>query len=487
MHRAKNITFFLVLVVLALSVLQLHYSIFRESLLKGYALPAKPPDLKYFTWGRWFSRDFQQVTTTRVNDNTGFRTTLIRINNQYDFSCFGITHAPEFLEGKDHYLFEEGYIHEYTGKYFVGTRIIDKTLARLKDVSDSLASYNIPLILVYESGKPSIYPEFIPDRFHHGQRTMSNYDYFVSRSAKIGLPFLDITRYLLRVKDTARYPLFPRYGMHWSMYGVHLVADTLSRFIAKASGKTMPVFKVHHMHHSGNSLGSDYDVGDMFNLICPLKPTPEVYPMVSFRFIPEGTSSALVIADSYYNTLVETYGRKMFGKQDFWYYNSSVYPHQNEIPPVRADKTDLKQKLKKYDVILLMVSDINLHCCFWNFADEAFLAFHPEIKSSQLDKIENSVRIDREWFRFMVKKAQEQGRSLEDMIHGDAMYAFYSNYNNLPDKTYWDTIYHIAYDIKNNPQWFAVIEKKARERKISTDSMMIRDAIYTYGQWKIKH
>jgi hypothetical protein len=487
MQKVKSAVLFVVLAVLAISVIQLHYSLFAESPLKGYYSQSATPDLKYFTWQRWFSQDFQQVFVTRVNENMGFRNTLVRINNQYDYSCFGLTHAKGFLEGKNRYLFEEDYIHEYTGKYFIGTRAIDRKLSRLKNVMDSLAFYHIPLILVFEPGKASFYPEYIPDRFDPQQKTMSNYEYFAKRSGELGLTCLDLNRYFLQMKDTARFPLFPRYGMHWSLYGVNLAADKLSGFIGKVSGRQMPAFKIQSLQHSLQSRGTDYDIGEMLNLVCPLRATPGVYPHVLFDAMPAGTLSALVIADSYYVNLVETYGQKMFGKQDYWYYNYSMYPHQNEAPPLLADKTDLREKLKNYGVILLMVSEINLHCCFWNFADEAFLAFHPEIKDSQLDNIENSIRIDRQWFRFMVQKSREQHRPLEQVIRGDAEYTFCSNYQNLQGKGRQDTIQFLRLSIESNPEWLANVTRKAKELNLPVDSVMLHDAIYSYEQSKKNH
>lgn len=487
MHKVKFAVFLVLLLVLFSSAIQFRFSIFRELPLKGFFSQEAEPSLKYFTWRRWFSHDFQQVFSDRLNEHTGFRNSLIRINNQFDYTFFGIAHAKGFLKGKDRYLYEEDYIHEYTGRYFIGNKAIDKKMSRLKNVMDSLASYNIPLVLVFESGKASIYPEYIPSRFHPGGKTVSNYDYFLSRSSEIGMPFLDINQFLLDRKDTSRYPLFPRYGMHWSLYGVHLVADTLSRYLAGVSGKPMPAFKIRQLHHSGQSLGSDYDIGELLNLVCPLEATPGVMPLVSFSAIPDGTMSALVVADSYYIMLAETYGKKMFGRQEYWYYNSSLYPHQNEVPPVKADKTNLREKLKSYDLVMLMVSEINLHCGFWNFADEAFRAFHPEIQDSHLDDIENNIRIDREWFRFMVKKSMEQQRPLEEVIRTDAEYTFLTNYENLPGKGYMDSIQFLRLAIRNDPEWLANVTRKAETLDITVDSAIWMDAIYSYDQSKKNH
>jgi len=486
MRSVKTTLVFLILLSWAISLLQTHFHIFRDKPLMGYYNKKLPPELRYFTWKRWFSSIFQDDFSSRLNDNIGLRNSLVRVRNQFDYSLFGLLHAEGFVEGKNGYLYEEDYIHEYTGLYFIGTRAIEKKLSRLKNVMDSLAFYDIPLILIFEPGKASFLPEYIPDRFHPEKRGETNYEWFSKQAKELGISCLDLNRYFLLMKDTSRYPLFPRNGMHWSLYGVQLAADTMSKFFAGFTGKPMPEFHVQGLRFSENSLGTDYDIGDLLNLVCPLKRSPGVYPMVSFRSIPDGSLPALVVADSYYVNLVESYGKKMFGKQDYWYYNSSVYPHQNDIPQVKIDKTNLREKLKSYGVILLMVSEINLHCCFWNFADEAFRAFHPEIRDSRLYDFENTIRIDRGWFRFLVKKSVEQKLTLEKMIRVNAEYMFLSNYQNIEGKGRQDSIEYLRLGIKNNPGWMTKITRKAKKHNIPVDSMILLDAIYSYDQSKKK-
>ena len=191
-----------------------------------------------------------------------------------------------------------------------------------------------------------------------------------------------------------------------------------------------------------------------------------------------------MIADSYYVNIVDTFGKKIFRKQDYWYYNKKLYPYQNNNPPAYVDKSDLRNKLLGYDVILLMVSEINLHCGFWNFADEAYLAFHPEVKDPWVYQTENMIRNEREWFRFMVNKARLEKRTLEAMIHGDARYVVNSDPAKFPPQCYQDSIYQIAGLITNSADWFESVKKKAAEWQIPVDSMVMIDARYTYEEWK---
>jgi len=480
----KFLLFFFIILTLVISPLQMQFNFIKETSLKGYVVQSETPKLTFFTWERWFSSTFQNEFSTRLNNNIGLRKSLIRLNNQFDYSFFGLIHAKGFLQGLDHYLFEEEYLHEYNGDYFIGKAVIDKKLRRLKNIQDSLNAHNIRLLLVYEPGKASFYPEYIPGRFHPGKRTQTNYDYFSQRSGELGLSCLDINRYFLLMKGTARYPLFPPYGMHWSLYGIPFAVDTLIKSVELVTGTTLPKFKIRKLIRSQTPYGTDNDIGELLNLMFPLRHTISAFPLVTFDNRPAKTLSALVIADSYYINIVENYGNKIFKYQDFWYYNSTIYPYQHSNPPLEIDKSNLREKLKKYDVILLMVSEINLHCGFWKFADEAYCAFHPKVKDDYIYKIENDIRNDRSWFSLLVKRSKGEKVPLESMIRLNAEYVFYCNYSGYPQKTFLDSINYIVYNIRNNPDWMKVVTKKAREWKVPVDSVLILDAIWTYDHSK---
>ncbi len=487
MRLIKSCLLILTLLVLAASSLNYRNRLIREAPLTGYFQLHELPTVKLFTWRSWLSSSFQDEFSARLNDHTGLRNTLIRIANQVDYTLFGNIHAEGFIRGKEGYLFEEDYIHEYNGDFFIGQRVIDKKLSRLKNVTDSLSKYNIPLLLVYEPGKASFYPEFIPGRFRAGKPSASNLSFYLQRSREIGLSFMDMNGYFLKMKDTARYPLFPRYGMHWSLCGVPLAVDTLARAAGKLTGRQLPLFRTKQLLETETPLGTDNDIGALLNLACPMRATRGAFPLIAFENRPPAALKVLVIADSYYLNIIEDYGRKLFKTQDYWYYNKKLYPLQNHNPPALVDKSDLRNRLKQYDLVLVMVSEINLHCGFWNFADEAYLAFHPELRDPKVDSIENVIRNERIWFRFMVKKASLQGQTLEEAIHEDATYVFNTNYHNITGKSYWDSVYQVIYDIRNNSDWLSQIKKKAHDRRITLDSMLMMDAVYCYEQSKKKH
>jgi hypothetical protein len=204
------------------------------------------------------------------------------------------------------------------------------------------------------------------------------------------------------------------------------VIDTLTKYIGYIHKTELPSVKFEGIELSDKPRGTDFDIGVLLNLIFPLPATTLAYPVVSVSESGvEQKLSALVVADSYWVNIEQEAASRLFGKDEFWYYNSKVYPYViDDQNPVYIDKSNLKKKLEEFDVILLMSSEINLHCMFWNFIDEAYKAYNPGEKEDPVYAYENNIKNHREWFRFVVGKAQSEQRSVERMIRLDAAYMY---------------------------------------------------------------
>lgn len=489
MLTVKKTLIFLILLIIAISWFEFRFKWAKESPLKGYFISTvEPPDLKRFTWKRWMKGEFQQEFQTRIENHIGFRKSLYRLRNQWDYSLFRVCNSEGFISGRDGCLFEEDYILEYNGDYFIGEEALNKKMLRLKNVYDSLKAHHIELILVFEPGKASVMPEYIPGRYHPLNRSLSNQTFIKQKAVALEMPFLDLNEYFLKMKDTSRYPLFHKYGMHWSIYGVALAADTLKNYIAGRTGKQLPEIGIEKIEWSDTARLSDNDIGKTLNLLLPLPQSGGAYPVLKIEDDSlKRNLSALVIADSYYLNFCDGISDKLFKNEEYWYYNHKLYPYQDYNPPAYVDKSDLISIYKKYNIILLMVSEINMHNGFWNFADEAFLGFHPEFKDDHIYTIENEIRNERSWFRFMAKKAKSQGRPLHEMIRNDAEYTFYNNYSNIQGKTRQDSIIYLVLSIYKNQEWLSAVEKKAKEQNVTLDTMIRRDAEYLYDQSKQNH
>jgi len=427
MRLAKHLLFFVILSILAFPLIQSWSQLVNEQKLSGFFKLEAPPSWQLFSWTSWFTGTFQEETGRRIEDHIGMRTTLFRINNEYDYRLFGIPHAQGFVQGKEGFLFEEDYFFEYTGRYFIGKKTIDYKLEKLQKVYHQLEKAGITFLLVLEPGKASFFPEYIPEQYHPEERSLSNYDYITRRAADLGIPCMNLNELFIGMKDTSSYPLFPKYGMHWSIYGSLIAADTIRNYLEYACATDLPEIRIDRIDVTDSLRWTDKDIGNMLNLIFPLPPDTLAYPVLSFDSSSGRQLSVLVVADSYYVNIIHDITKHLFKEQEYWYYNSKLYPHiVDEDNPVYVDKSDLKAKLLKFNGILLMVSEINLHCGFWNFADEAYQAFYPDHADPPWYAEQNNILNERDWFRFIVIKAKESHLSLENAIIRDAKYVYHT-------------------------------------------------------------
>ena len=426
MRYLKTIWLILILLLLTLPWAQQQLALVQEKPLIGFFKLQPRPEWKFFTWHRWFSGEFQEAFESRLEDHIGFRPSLFRVQNEYDYRLFGIGHAEGFVRGKNGVMFEEDYIHEYTGEYFIGETPIRVKMEKLKAVQQQLDSMGTAFVLVFEPGKAGFAPENIPERFFWRETGTTNYEIYVKEASRLDLPVINLQEYFLLMKDTSRYPLYPQYGMHWSIYGASLAMDTLKRYIEKVRNIRLPEMVVEEIRVSDSLRWTDKDIADLLNLIFPLQASEMAYPKISFDTTqaPPGLS-VLVVADSYYINLINDYTPHLYDYQEFWYYNNKLYPHiGDDREPVYVDKSDLKNKLTTFDVVMLMVSEINLHCGFWNFADEAYKAFYPDHQDPPWYAYENQIRNERIWFRYMVEKAKNNHTTLENAIKRDAKFLY---------------------------------------------------------------
>lgn len=429
MKPLKHILVGIVGALLFLPLAQDGIRMMPEAKLQGFYQLAPKPEVGAFTWNHWFQGEFQEQFASRMEDHIGLRNYFVRIRNDYDYRLFRIPHARGFIQGKEGYLFEEDYILEYLGRYFIGESILETKLQKLKGAGEALKQVGIPLVLIIEPGKASFFPEYIPDLYDPLVKTMSNYDYVSRRITELEIPSIDLKVCFMQARDTSVYPLFPKYGMHWSVYGSALALDTMVNYIQSVIPADLPSFTFSGMELSDSPRYTDKDIADLLNLVFPLPGERLAYPVLTFDTVKPRKLNVLVVADSYFVNLVQLTAGHLFEGQEYWYYNSKIYPHiADDRNPVYVDKSNLHEKLQEFDLILLMVSEINLHCGFWNFADEVYQAFYPDYEDPPWYPYQNSILTTREWFRHVVSTAKERNVALGDAIIGNAKY-MYDNKN----------------------------------------------------------
>ena len=406
------------------------------------------PDSR-FSLSRWFSGDFQKEKELFVNDEFGFRELFIRVNNQISYTLFHTAHAQGIVIGKNNYLYEHGYIYAYYGSDFLGDSIIMHRMKKLQYVNTVLAKLHKTLILVFAPGKGSFYPEYIPDEDVQ-KRRRTNHDSYVSYANEFGINCIDLYSYFIKNKTKFKYPIFPKYGVHWSSYTDCLVADSLIRYIEHARNIHMP-----HILWSDIELGPpklrDADAEDAMNMLFRLKPDTLAYPRIQYESgIGKTKPSALVIADSYFNGMYDMGIFNCFSKSDLWYYNREVSNEDIYVgcitkPFWRLDRDllddyiylrphhdgiTLTNAIAKHDVIIIVATDGSLRDFGWNFIESTYdlLGGVPQKKmdaakrTAKLKEIIDYIKSDNNWMIGIEAQAKERKVSVDSTIMLNAIY-----------------------------------------------------------------
>jgi hypothetical protein len=409
------------MVLLFLPLVQMMYPIFKTVPLHGFYEKARCPDT--LNWSTWTNESFQKKYTKFVEDSFGLRDFLIRTNNQLNYSLFRRTEASKVVVGYHDCLYEENYILDYTGINFMGTAYLDELLRRTKLVQDTLKKIkNIDLIVVYEPGKASFYPEYIPEWYLKHKGPLSNMQYLIKRSKETGMTFLDLHSWFLSLKGKSKYPVYTTYGVHWTTYGMFLAGDTLARYIENIRHEDLPDMVWDDYRVTPNMRDEDFDIEATLNLLFELKHEALCYPEVSYR---SGHGKVkpklLTVGDSYYwgllgNHIIDS----LFSGQEYWYYNQGIWPDiwkPQNIPEV----LNLKDEVLKQDVILVMITEMNTYRAFWNFTDQLYELFYPNAPKNMYYKAVKEI-LQNDWeLREHRAKALKQNKSLEEVITGEAM------------------------------------------------------------------
>lgn len=417
MKGLKYILLLLIMLVVTVPAIQLKTRYFSMKSLKGqFARPAKPS----FSDSAWLEGRFQEQYVRFTEDSSGFRPALVRLYNQVDFSLFRLSHAGKITVGNDDYLFGDQYIESYLGKNFAGKTICEQRIARLKDLQRQLSEKNILLLLIFTPDKATFYPEKIPARYMEASvENPSNYAYYSRRCVEEGINTIDFNRWFRIAKDTSRYPLYPKTGIHWSCYGAAITADSLARYLSAKLGPRVPDMRISGVELDPIARAEDDDIGDVMNLIWEIPYPVYAYPKVTFTA--DSTlkkPSALFIGDSFYwNWYNPGYIKNLFSNEDFWYYDKDVYP-QSFTSPLSTNQVPALETVMKQDVVILIQTNGAYGNPGYGFTDHIFSEMDADM--GPVLAYEAKIRNNPDWLKVIQEKAKQRNVTLDEMIRIDA-------------------------------------------------------------------
>jgi len=365
----------------------------------------------------WFNGTYQSETEDYNNDHWAFKESSVRLNNQFYYRAFNQIRVNNFVIGKEDYVFSEGYIFSAFGDDLLKEEKVRDFLNKAKVVQDTLKKKGIDLMLVFAPGKGAFNKEFIEDKYVHPVKN-TNYNLYVSNSKTIGNHVLDLFSYFQKLKPVSPYPLFPRFGHHWSYYAECLAIDTIIGYIENLHQTDLPDIHWDKIEVVDTARSRDADVLNSMNLYAnPEQNMKLAYPNVQFENDSiKNQTRVLTIGDSYwYGPVYMGVGRLSFAGGQFWYYNNKVVPSPNG-EKVEVWELDFKKEIESNHVIMLLYSDGNLPNFGNTFINDAYeLYTSPKtfyIRSERNKQIQAYAKQIRE-APVLLKKSTQKSKDLQ--------------------------------------------------------------------------
>ena len=439
MKTFKKIGFLVLLLLLSLPMLQTIFHFVDEKPLDGAYVPAKKPEV---TMKTLFLETAQDSLMTWCTEQTGFRNTMIRLNNQLLYSAFGKISAFGPVKGNDdNTLFEESYIISYTGETYLGKDRVDAITRQLKVVQEILHTKGVTLLPVFVLGKASYYPELIPEKYIYHET--NNYKEYLKAFDEQGVEMIDFNRYFCEQKGTETHPIYCNLSAHWTAYAASLAMDSLVHYMESKTQQT----QAHALITGFDTtylMNQDDDLYRMMNLMFPLKHNTIDQPRFSFT---EGYKpKVLAISDSYWWTVwAENVAlpQNLFSNGGFWFYNKTIYPKR--LPIQNVESIDYRQEIENQEFVLLVCTEATNHLWPYGFLerylsdyDRVFLgkqssqydaadSLYFTFRSQEIERIIEHIKTIPEWLESVTQQAETKGITLEQSLWDNADYAYRTN------------------------------------------------------------
>jgi hypothetical protein len=423
-YQLSKWLFVLFIAILLIPSVQGFFRPIKVAPLKGDISIVERPQISI---GGWFDETLQQNTESWVNQHFGFRNTLVRLYNQWRFWLYGKSSARGVIIGKQNYLYEENYIKAYYGRDFVGDSLISARVNSLKKIQDTLQSMGKTMVVCVAPGKGQFYPDYIPDDLR-SEPSPTNYHTLIKEAQKQSIELIDFNAWFLQMKDTSRYTLYPKTGIHWSHYASELALDSLMRYIEQRQQADIPDFVVKRRYVPGEMMAPEADIEEGMNLLVGFDRFPMVYSDVTIENQDKPKLNIMVISDSFFWQLHNRgFMSSVFDDGQFWYYNQTIY--QPTLPAGRSvESADVRQELLDTDVIVLLTTDANLPAFPWGFDALAYRALFVDASAYQAQREEKiqgyifAIKNTEVWLEQVRQKAIERQLPLDSMIRIDATY-----------------------------------------------------------------
>lgn len=379
MERLKNIFVFIVLLLLTIPLLewQINYArekeFYQDAQLKGVFKDDTLPDMSIESW---FSGSYQTTFDQALKFQIPFRPYFVRTSNQYAYHLFNKAKANGVKVGKKGYLYGQHYLDAYNSDDFIGDSLILDRAHKLEQIRNWLKAQGKELVFVQAPGKAYYYPEYLRKEWISHQEKNLNYLRYKQAFESYNIPYFDVQQWLLQFKDSMAHQVYPKTGIHWSVYAEHLVMDSLNRIIEQQLDTTLTRWDMVKVDTLKEPRDTDADIEDGMNLLYPIKKEHFLYPSIALK--EKNQIPATVISDSFFwNIFANALAQNSLLPLDFLFYFDD-YRSSEHMGSKPMDSYDLKAGIERSNVFVIICTDAKLSDTPWGFL-EAMEEHYPSI------------------------------------------------------------------------------------------------------------
>ena len=473
-----KVLFIILMILLFMPLLQGRFQLIPLKPLNGATLETKKPQFEFESYR---SGDYAKQEEAYLSQHFGFREPVVRLYNQYLWSCYKKTYAHDVMAGKRGWLYTPESVRDYYGTEMqrwqhspeAARQRYDREIRYMNRVREILKENDVELLAFIAPEKSFLYPEYLPDG-EHDTTTFNACAYFWHRLNETGFPCINMTPWFEQMKDTVGYPLIPQTGAHWVFPAVY-AADSLFRFMGDLKGIELPRLKIGTLHESDNH-GADNDLEQLLNLTLPIRkhygysPTAEITVVSNTATV---KPKVLFIGNSFmWGITNQVPMREVFDDMEFWYYFSTAYTGDPLKPHGAVVDYNLLEKLLDFDYIVWFTTGNQLNKGTMGFANTAILTLGvgDSIRQVYIDRIADTICRD------AINRV-----STDTILRRKEAVAILQNHPEIIPELSGDTLttqnpiipYAKIYkDIRKDSLWMAALEAQAFLRTATMEQML---------------
>lgn len=394
------ILFALLISFLFLPMIQEHYKPFKSKPLNGVNFVTEFPELSFETFS---NGKYQSQLEKYTSENFGFREFVIRLYNQYIWSCYHKTYSHFLIPGKGNWLFYTEAVNDYYGteqkKWYKTPENakdwFDKNTKLMCQLRNVLKEYDIEFLSFMAPSKPFVYPEHLPER-ERDTTTINAMEYYDKSLTEAGFPHIEMTKWFKTMRDTLPYPVFPNMDMHWQFTAVYGY-DSLFRLMNSLNDFGIPKIKYGKPKPYFDDFQNDEAT---LNLMFPIKNKNTDYKLDVEIECNENCRKpkVLFVGDSFIWGLDEHLPwEQLMDDIEILFYNSSVFKGFDRTKYKKED-INLLRDILRADYVVFYTSGHQWYRASYDFVEEAILALcvSDSVMEAETIRIADSLNISKE-------------------------------------------------------------------------------------------